>query len=262
MANNRISFVFVFICLIGFDFVLTQANNFQCNVLPGQADTLTKLQQIRTQLTAFNLTAYIIVSEDEHQSEYVQLYDERRAWISGFTGSAGTAVVTTDKAALWTDGRYWTQAEGQLDCKNWLLMRSGQSGVPGISGWLASEVGNRSPAARVGVAAQFVSSNWWSSVSSTLNAANATLVEVSELVDQIWKVPERPAAVMNQVKVHPITYAGQTWTNKVDVIKKLITNRQADAYVVTALDEVAWLFNLRGSDIPYNPFFKVNFFFE
>ena len=91
---------------------------YSCDVRPGQANTTAKLQQLRNLLNSRNLFAYVIFSEDEHQSEYVQPYDERRAWITGFTGSAGTAVVTRDRAALWTDGRYWTQAENQLDCQS------------------------------------------------------------------------------------------------------------------------------------------------
>ena len=257
MKKRATLFFCAFVFLHCFLVAKSQATDFSCPVQPGQAQTRSKLEQLRTHLRNNNLNAYVIFSEDEHQSEYVQLYDERRAWITGFLGSAGTAVVTLDKAALWTDGRYWTQAEQELDCQNWLLMRSGRSGVPSLSSWLSSELMNTASPARVGIAAQFVSSSWWSGVNNVLKNVNASLVETAELIDLIWKVPERPAATSKTVNIHPLKYSGVTWQQKVTTIVRLIEARKADAYLVTALDEIAWLFNVRGSDIPYNPFFKV-----
>lgn len=249
------------ICLTLFlnnaQFILGQQTSFPCAVRPSQADTTDKLQRLRGHLANNDLFAYVIFSEDEHDSEYVQLYDERRAWISSFLGSAGTAVVTRDNAALWTDGRYWTQAEDELDCRNWYLMRQGQSGVPSITTWLSSQINGTPSYNRVGVAAQFTSSNWWSSMNGALNAKNATLVEVAELVDLIWRPPERPLAAANPVFHHHLNYSGITWQRKVEIIAGLIQAKKANAFVVTVLDEIAWLFSLRGSDIPYNPFFKV-----
>ncbi|CAF0999810.1 unnamed protein product [Rotaria sp. Silwood1] len=248
------------ICLIlflnSFRFVPCQQTNFNCEIRPSQADTTNRLQRLRTHLISNSLFAYVIFSEDEHQSEYVQLYDERRAWISGFLGSAGTAVVTLNNAALWTDGRYWTQAEDELDCKNWYLMRQGQTDVPSITNWLSSQVNSTRPYNRVGVAAQFVSSDWWSSVNSVLNVNNASLVEVVELIDLIWQPPERPSPTFNAVNIHELKYTGISWEDKVKIIAEHVQTKKANAYVVTALDEIAWLFSLRGSDIPYNPFFK------
>jgi Xaa-Pro aminopeptidase len=238
-------------------YVTSQQTNFNCEIRPSQADTTEKLQGLRIELADNNLFAYVIFSQDEHQSEYVQLYDERRAWITGFLGSAGTAVVTRNNAALWTDGRYWTQAEDELDCKNWFLMRSGQSGVPSITDWLLSQVNATPPYNLVGIATQFASSSWWSSVNSALNTRNASLVEVEELVDLIWVPPDRPSAPANPVFVHEIQYTGISWEEKVRIIAGLIQAKKANAYIVTALDEIAWLFSIRGSDIPYNPFFKV-----
>ena len=249
--------IYLVLCFNNIQFVFSQQANFSCEIRPTQADTTDKLQRLRAQLIINNIYAYVIFSEDEHQSEYVQNYDDRRAWITGFLGSAGTAVVTRDSAALWTDGRYWTQAESELDCKNWYLMRSGQSGVPSLSNWLSSQVNGTSPYDRVGVAAQFVSSSWWSSTNGVLSAKNASLIEVRELIDLIWQPPERPLPASNQVFVHEIRYTGIDWKDKVRTIAGLIQAKKANAYIVTALDEVAWLFSIRGSDIPYNPFFKV-----
>jgi hypothetical protein len=251
-----ISTIIVYLILL-FGFVTSQQTNFSCGTRPNQANTTEKLQNLRVYLANNNLFAYVIFSEDEHQSEYVQLYDERRAWITGFLGSAGTAVVTLDNAALWTDGRYWTQAEDELDCQNWYLMRSGQSGVPSITDWLLSQANGTSPYNRVGVATQFVSSGWWSSVNSALNTKNASLIEVPELIDFIWQPPDRPLPDANPVFVHEFQYTGILWQEKVKIISGLIQTKKADAYIVTALDDIAWLFSIRGSDIPYNPFFKV-----
>ena len=238
-------------------FVKSQPTSFSCEQRPTQANTTDRLQRLRVHLQNNSLSAYVIFSGDEHQSEYVQLYDKRRAWITGFLGSAGTAIVTRNNAALWTDGRYWTQAEDELDCKNWYLMRQGQAGVPSISGWLLSQVNSTFPYNRVGVATQFVSSSWWLGVNRVLETKNASLVEVKELIDLIWKPPERPLRTTNPIKVHELKYTGITWENKVKIIAELIQTKKADAYVVTALDDIAWLFSVRGSDIPYNPFFKV-----
>jgi Xaa-Pro aminopeptidase len=249
--------IYLFLYFNNIQLGISQQTDFSCAIRPTQADTTDKLQRLRAQLVNTNLFAYVIFSEDEHNSEYVQLYDERRAWITGFLGSAGTAVVTRTNAAVWTDGRYWTQAEGELDCKNWYLMRSGQSGVPSLSSWLSSQVNGTPPYNRVGVAAQFVSSNWWSSVSSILSAKNVSLVEVVELIDLIWQPPERPPASFNSVFVHELQYTGINWEEKVRTISGLIKAKKANAFIVTTLDEVAWLFSIRGSDIPYNPFFKV-----
>ena len=250
------------ICFVLFlntiEFIIGQETSFACDVQPSQANTTEKLQNLRVHLTNNNLFAYVIFSADEHNSEYVQLYDERRAWITGFLGSAGTAVVTRDRAALWTDGRYWTQAEDELDCKNWYLMRQGQSGVPSFTSWLASQVNGTAPYNRVGVAAQFATSSSWSSIDNAVSAKGATLVEVTdELIDFIWLPPERPLARANPVFVHHLNYSGITWQKKVEIIAGLIQARRTNGFVVTALDEIAWLFSLRGSDIPYNPFFKV-----
>ena len=206
------------ICFVGnARFGAAQPTDFSCAVRPSQADTTAKLQRLRAQLTINNLHAYVSFAGDEHQSEYVQPYDERRAWISGFVGSAGTAVVTRDRAALWTDGRYWTQAEDELDCKHWLLMRSGRAGVPSLINWLASQANGTVPYNRIGVAAQFVSSSWWSSASGVLALKNASLVEVAELIDLIWTPPERPLSASNQVFVHDLRFTGVTWQDKVKI---------------------------------------------
>ncbi|XP_077002822.1 xaa-Pro aminopeptidase 2 isoform X2 [Tamandua tetradactyla] len=165
-------------------------------------NTTARLAALRQQLRAQNLSAYIIPDTDAHMSEYIGKHDDRRGWITGFTGSAGIAAVTPGKAALWTDSRYWTQAERQMDC-NWELHK--EVGTAPIVTWLLTEIPT---GGRVGF--------------------NPFLFSV-----------------------------GNTWQNKVsDIRSQMQKHRKAPtAVLLSALDETAWLFNLRSNDIPYNPFF-------
>lgn len=114
-------------------------DQYQCTPLSTQKDTSAILSKLRQEMQKENISIYVIFSDDEHGSEYTQPYDKRRDWITGFRGSAGTAVVSWRTAALWTDSRYFTQAEEQLDCTNWLLMRTGNPGVPSLVEWLVAE---------------------------------------------------------------------------------------------------------------------------
>ncbi len=237
-------------------FVGCQQTNYNCAVKLSQDNTAEKLSQLRAQMRSLSLYAYVIFSEDEHYSEYVKQYETRRAWITGFLGSAGSVVVTLDQAALWIDDRYWAQAEHELDCANWLLMRQGEPGVPALGDWVASKLNATSSYNKVGVAAQFTSSGIWSSMKSAITLGGVPLVEVAELIDQI-RITDRSMASSNPVFVHDIMFAGISWEKKVEIIAGLINAESSDGFLVTALDEVAWLFNVRGSDIPYNPFFTV-----
>ena len=237
-------------------FVGCQQTNYSCAVKRSQANTSEKLSQLRAQMRSLSLYAYVIFSEDEYHSEYVKQYNTRRAWISGFFGSAISVVVTLDQAALWIDNRYWVQAENELDCANWFLMRQGEPGVLALSDWVASKLNATSFYNKVGVATQFTSSGVWSLKESTIAPGGVPLVEVTELIDQI-RITDRSMVSSNPVFVHDIMFAGISWENKVEIIAGLINVESADGILVTALDEVAWLFNVRGSDIPYNPFFIV-----
>ena len=110
-----------------------------CTPLSSQKNTTQILIDLRREMTNANINVYAVFADDEHGSEYTQPYDKRRNWLAGFQGSSGTAVVSLDFAAVWTDSRYFTQAENELDCNNWLLMRSGLDGVPSIYDWIVSE---------------------------------------------------------------------------------------------------------------------------
>lgn len=196
------------------------------------------------------LHAYIIPTGDAHQSEYVADCDNRRAFISGFTGSSGTAIVTTSHAALWTDGRYYLQAEQQLS-SDWQLMKSGLPDTPSESKWLNSvlPVGGR-----VGCDPSLLSIDKWKPLSKQLKSNGHELVSVEEnLVDLLWH--DRPAPPSSDLFILTDEETGSSWEKKVSKVREKLVEEKTAAFVVTALDEVAWLFNMRGADISYNPVF-------
>jgi len=194
--------------------------------------------------------AYIVPSSDAHGSEYIAACDARRAFISGFDGSAGTAVITTKDAALWTDGRYFIQAEQQLD-HNWVLMKDAIPGTLSQGEWLSKKL---PPGSRVGVDPFVISFDTWKPLATQLDSAGHTLVPINEnLIDLVWD--NRPSPPANSVEPLAIRFAGKSWKDKVIEIRQEIVNKGATALILTALDEIAWLFNLRGSDIDYNPVF-------
>ncbi|CAF1660037.1 unnamed protein product, partial [Adineta ricciae] len=234
-------------------FVCTNAQN-TCEPRSGQKDTSLLLASLRQQMQNEGIGVYVIFADDEHGSEYTQPYDKRRDWITGFRGSAGTAVVTLNKAALWTDSRYFTQAEEQLDCANWLLMKDKNPGVPTLIDWLVSEASQAT--LPPGTTTVFTSTSWWSSASSALKAIGKELRPVDDLVGRIWPANERPVESQNPIVKHDLRYAGEDVRQKLNRVTTEIKRLGATATVISALDEVAWLFNLRGSDIPYNAFFK------
>ncbi|KAM7284626.1 hypothetical protein ISCGN_001720 [Ixodes scapularis] len=196
------------------------------------------------------IQAYIVPSGDAHQSEYIAPCDKRRAFLTGFTGSAGTAIVTEDQAALWTDGRYFLQAEQQLD-SNWILMKDGIPGTPSQGDWLCKVLSSGS---RVGVDPFLMPYDAWKQLCNQLDASGHSLVPVSQnLVDLIWE--ERPSPPSRPLDSLSIIYTGKFWQDKIADIRQDMTQKSASVLVITALDEIAWLFNLRGSDIDYNPVF-------
>jgi Xaa-Pro aminopeptidase len=219
-------------------------------------DTTQLLKQLRllmvdTKITSTPLAAYIVPSEDSHHSEYIAACDERRAFISGFTGSAGTAVITETQALLWADGRYYLQASEQID-NNWTLMKQGLPDTPSIASWLSK---NLPSSAVVGVQPTLYSKDDFENLSKELNSTGKTLVAVqNNLIDMIWKdQPSRPQEPVNRLGLE---YSGQGTVDKLNSVRtKLQEDAGAQVLVVTELDEIAWLLNLRGSDIPYNPVF-------
>lgn len=212
------------------------------------------VEQLRARMknadNAGALDAYIVPSSDDHQSEYTPARWGRRERVSGFTGSVADAVVTPDRALLWTDGRYWLQAAEQLEPGVWTLMRVGDRSVPSMQQWLA-DLPERS---RIGVDPRLLSARAFDDLARALARRGSALVAVDDnLVDADW--PDAPPMPRSPIRVHPPEVAGRSVQEKLADLRAALQVRQADAHVVSSLDAVAWLFNLRAADVPYNPVF-------
>ncbi|KAF8217671.1 putative Xaa-Pro aminopeptidase P [Mycena galopus ATCC 62051] len=214
-------------------------------------NTSQRLDTLRTLLAQEQVQAFVVPSEDQHSSEYLAECDERRAFISGFNGSAGCAVITGKKAFLFTDGRYFLQAEQQLD-KNWTLMKQGLPDVPTWQEFLTKKI---DPKSRIGIDSTLISAVDAESLTKGLKSRGSELVSLAKNpVDSVWAAdrPHRPAS---QVFSLDTKYSGESHSDKIKRLREEIAKKDGKAMVVTMLDEVAWLFNLRGADIAYNPVF-------
>lgn len=200
-----------------------------------------------------HLSAFIFPSTDAHQSEYVADHWRGREWISGFNGSAGTAVVTMKSAALWTDSRYFLAAEEQLEDTEYQLMRLKMEGTPTIAEWLGKELQNvQSP--EVGLDGMVNSYNYVKDLSYSLRKLGGITLRTNlDPLEQIWE--NRPSLPANPVEIQPLEYAGETLASKVVRIRKSLRELHADGMLVSALDDIAWTLNLRGTDVHCNPVF-------
>ncbi|XP_046876758.1 xaa-Pro aminopeptidase 2 [Hypomesus transpacificus] len=217
---------------------------------PTAVITSQRLQALRATMRPLNISAYIIPGTDAHLSEYIAPRDARMAYISGFNGSSGTVVVTQKRAVLWTDSRYWTQAERQLDC-NWELEKD--VSISSLTDWLILEVAQ---GGAVGFDPFLFSLKTYDDYSTNLDPANRILTSIPDnLVDQVWS--DRPQIPPDNLTRLPDRVIERTWQMKVDQIRSQMRNNpyKPTAVLLSALDESAWLFNLRGNDIPFNPFF-------
>ena len=200
-----------------------------------------------------HLSAFIFPSTDAHQSEYVADHWRGREWISGFNGSAGTAVVTMKSAALWTDSRYFLAAEEQFEDTEYQLMRLKMEGTPTIAEWLGKELQDvQSP--EVGLDGMVNSYNYVKDLSCSLRKLGGITLRTNlDPLEQIWE--NRPSLPANPVEIQPLEYAGETLASKVVRIRKSLRELHADGMLVSALDDIAWTLNLRGTDVHCNPVF-------
>lgn len=212
-----------------------------------------RLASLREVMKREHLAAFIFPSTDAHQSEYVADHWLGRAWISGFNGSAGTAVVTMTSAALWTDSRYFLSAEEQLKGTEFQLMKLRIPGTPSIAEWLGKELADvASP--EVGLDGWVNSYAATSSLISDLRKAGGITVRTNlDPLAEIWK--DRPSIPENPVEIQPLEYAGEDATSKIQRIRKALRTYHADGILVSALDDLAWTLNLRGTDVHCNPVF-------
>lgn len=197
-----------------------------------------------------DIQAYIIPTDDFHSSEYVGDYFKCREYMSGFTGSAGTLVVLEESAYLWTDGRYFLQADKQLEKTGIVLMKSGQSDVPIIEEFLKRELKEGDT---IGFDGRTISKNFADKLLERIKEKNIKINGTVDLVNIIWK--NRPEISKEQVWQLDIKYAGISRKEKMKKIREKMKEAGADVFIDAALDEIAWLLNLRGNDIAYTPVF-------
>lgn len=216
-----------------------------------------RLASLREVMKREHLAAFIFPSTDAHQSEYVADHWQGRAWISGFNGSAGTAVVTMHSAALWTDSRYFLAAEEQLQGTEYQLMKLKIEGTPTIAEWLAKELSDASAkesSTEVGLDGMVNSYNDTVALIADLRKLGGITVRTNfDPLEQIWT--DRPAIPENPVEIQPLEYAGEAVGSKITRIRRALREKHADGMLVSALDDIAWTLNLRGTDVHCNPVF-------
>lgn len=209
-----------------------------------------KVAALQQKMLEKNIDAFIVYSADPHMSEYLPEEWQERSWLTGFTGSAGFAVVTKDKSALWTDGRYFVQAPQELEGSGIELMKDGVEGTPNYIEWLQTQVPE---GGKVGVNALATSNTNWTSLEEKLASKNIEVIDIPLLKD-IWT--ERALkGQKNPVFVHPIERAGKSVSEKLSDIRQKMEEQNASVHIISSLDDVAWTLNLRGSDVEANPVF-------
>ena len=212
-----------------------------------------RLSRLRKVMKREHLGAFIFPSTDAHNSEYVPNHWKGREWISGFDGSAGVAVVTQTSAALWTDSRYFIAAEVQLKHTEYQLMRIGLPDTPSIAQWIGQEL-QQTDFTEVGMDG-FVNTKAFvqQMVNDLRKEGGITLRTNFDPLAQIWS--DRPAIPKNKVEIHPLQYAGESTSSKLKRIRKALRLQHADGTMLSALDDIAWTLNLRGTDVHCNPVF-------
>ena len=210
-----------------------------------------RLSELREVMRHEHLAAFIFPSTDPHQSEYVADHWKGREWISGFNGSAGTAVVTMTSAALWTDSRYFLAAEEQLKGTEYQLMKLKIEGTPTIAEWVGRECG---AGAEVGIDGWCSSANEVKALIADLRKQGGITLRTNlDPLKLIWS--DRPVIPDNPVVIHSLEYAGESAHDKIARIRQALREKHADGMLMSALDDIAWTLNLRGSDVHCNPVF-------
>lgn len=207
-----------------------------------------RIEKLRSLMKEKDIFAYIIPSADYHQSEYVGEFFKGREFISGFTGSAGTVVITQEKAILWTDGRYFLQAEEELSTSCVELYKMGQENVPTTFEYIENEVPSGS---KVGFDGRTISAAMGAILELNLAKKNITISYEDDLLNEIWE--DRPALSDVKAFLLDIKYSGEDFTSKIARVREWMRENNTTTHILTSLDDIAWLFNIRGGDIKYNP---------
>lgn len=205
-----------------------------------------RITALRELMKKNNLDAYIISSPDPHMSEYVADHWKARSWISGFTGSAGTFAATKDESGLWTDGRYFIQAENQLEGSGVRLFKMGNPDVPTYTQWIADKL---KEGGCLGFAGKTVSVSVFKELESKLATKGILINKNHDLIEEIWD--DRPRVPAAPVFNHDIEFAGLTSAEKINKVRAEMKKIGAGYYLISSLDDIAWLFNIRGDDVPF-----------
>lgn len=209
---------------------------------------LNRLENLRKEMLKHNIDCYLIPTEDYHQSEYVGSYFKCREYISGFSGSAGTVIVTKDEAILWADSRYFLQAEDQLEGTSIKLFKMGEPGVLTIFEYIKTIA----PAINsIGFDGKCVSSSFVKLLKKEVCDFDITIIAEFDLVGNIWK--DRPCLSNKEIYELDIKYSGKSRVDKFEEIKQKMSNDNVNVYFISSLDDIAWLYNIRGNDVLCNP---------
>lgn len=209
-----------------------------------------RIEALREQMQIHGLDAWLVYTADPHLSEYLPEHWSQREYLSDFSGSAAYMAVTQDKASLWTDSRYWVQAEAQLKDSGIALMKMGAQGTPGLEDWVKEQL---SAGQAVGVNGLALSVAQALKLEESLGQAELELVVEHELLDAFWE--ERPALPQAPIYEHDAKYAGLSRQQKITQVREAMRELDSDVHLISALDDIAWILNLRGSDVEYNPVF-------
>ncbi len=207
-----------------------------------------RLTKLRTLMTEKNIDMYIVPTADFHQSEYVGEHFKARKYITGFSGSAGTAVITKDHAGLWTDGRYFLQAGNQLKGTTVELFKMGEPGVPTIEEYIMNTLSDKGT---LGFDGRVVSMSDGQTYEKILSSKNATIKYDCDLINDIWE--DRPPLSEEPAFELDIKYTGESTASKLKRIREAMTAEGANTHVITSLDDIAWTLNIRGNDIEFFP---------
>ena len=208
----------------------------------------TRLSALRNEMEKRNIAIYIVPTADFHESEYVGEYFTARRYMTGFTGSAGIAVITLKEAGLWTDARYFIQAANQLEGTTVTLYKMGEEGVPTIDEYIEATLGEGET---IGFDGRVVNSAWGKKLEEIVEKKNGKLAVEEDLVDIIWT--DRPALPVEPVRVLDFEYTGKGTVTKLADIRKVMEEKGADVHLVSSLYDIAWILNVRGNDITYVP---------
>ena len=207
-----------------------------------------RVRALRDEMAQHRVDYYVVPSADAHQSEYVPKAWQRRPWLSGFTGSVGDCVIGREGAWQWADSRYWLQAEAELDPAVWTLMRQGDAGVPNLAAWL----GGLPAGSVVGFDPRLVGLAASRDMARQVEGAGARVLPIEDnLVDRVWS--DRPSLPLDHAAPWPEAFSGQSVAAKLAALRAATGDAGADALVLTTLDAIAWTFNLRGTDVAFNP---------